>query len=160
VPTLTSRTLAKKIEGFTLIEMVLILVIVTAVVMALMMNWTGRSISLSAQTDRLKHDIRLAQSLSQTRHERYRLVFVDSTHYQIEDSDGNIFNYETGQNNAFELATQIEFNPIPPDPIIFNTKGVPYRSSSTAYTSPYTITLQTNNQTKQITLEPQTGEVH
>src|SRR5438445_682981 len=77
-----------RIAGFTLVELVLVLVIVTVLaVFALPRLTTAPGVTLAATTAQLAASIRYAQGLAMSRGQRYRINFTANT-YQITDMGG------------------------------------------------------------------------
>lgn len=147
-----------KHNGFTIIEAAIIIALIGAFSYVLMLAWPNTTISVKARAQQVQADIRYAQNLAMTKNERHRVTFIDNRHYQIEDSNGNVVNYRTGGSSSFSLPSNIQFNPVPSSPIIFNNQGRPYIGSSTPLSSSYTITLESdNNKTANVTVIPETG---
>ncbi len=112
-------------KGFSLIELAIIILVVGTITLGITLVWPGDTISLESQAKLLTNDIRLAQLLSMTKFERYKINFISTTQYQIEDSSGNIYNYRDRSQSPYTLKQGIEFQSTPAN-ITFNSLGVPY----------------------------------
>lgn len=151
-------------QGFTLIELIIVIIVMAALGTGVFINWTGTTMTLDGQLQTLANDIRYAQSLSMSKGERYRLVKTSSTTYQITNSSGTPIAIIPGSNSA-TLATGITFGTftnLPNDLIAFDGKGTPYidtGSPGTALAATATIPLVTSSETRTLSITPQTGRV-
>ncbi|MBI3607707.1 MAG: prepilin-type N-terminal cleavage/methylation domain-containing protein [Nitrospirae bacterium] len=79
----------RSVRGFTLIELVVIIVIVVLLAAAAvprLANMTGMKASASAR--RLQSDMAYAQNLSMSQNQRFRIVFLSTTSYEVRDQSG------------------------------------------------------------------------
>lgn len=153
-----------KSHGFTLIELVVVLILISILAVGVYIAWPTTTINLGAEADQIADDLRYTQSLSMTKGARYRWTKVSSTTYQIQDSSGNPVLLALGSSTA-TLNSGITFGTftnLPNNLIVFNGQGVPYTdtgSPGTTLASAATITVTASGQTKIISITPQTGQV-
>jgi len=151
-------------KGFTLIELVIVIIVLGILSKGVYMQWTAGTINLGAQADQLAGDIRYTQSLSMSKNQRYRLVKISSTSYQITNSAGTAIIYPNGQ-NTITLKNGITFGSftnLPNSLIAFDSNGIPYSdttSPGTALSSTASMTLTASSETKTISIAPTTGQV-
>lgn len=154
----------QKNHGFTLLELIIVLIIISTLAVFVMLPFPASTINLAAQTEQVANDIRYTQSLSMTKGERYRFVKTSSTTYQIVNSSGSPILLARGSNTA-TLSTGITFGTLtnlPNNLIAFDSKGIPYvdtGSPGTALSSNASIPLTTGSETKTIIITPETGRV-
>ncbi len=63
-----NRMSQQSCNGFTLIELVVIIMIISVLAVFVTANWPGLTLNLGAQTEQLAVDLRYTQSLSMTQH--------------------------------------------------------------------------------------------
>src|SRR3990172_1716955 len=111
--TLKSEHGRNKPSGFTLIEIVLILLVVS-VLAAVAIPKFGQFYSglrLSGAADKLVNDIRYTQSLAATTRNHHKVTFPGSTSYQVIDiSTGNPVKDPLTRGNLIVDLTQTEFS--------------------------------------------------
>jgi len=153
-----------KQKGFTLIELVCVIILLGVLSATVFINWPGVTINLGAQAYQLADDLRYTQALSMTKDQRYALVITSSTTYQITNGSG------TAILNAFGSTTTtlqhgISFGTLtnlPNNLVAFNSKGIPYittGSPGTALAAVATIPLNGGSSTMTVSIAPQTGNV-
>ena len=150
----------KSNQGFTLIEMLMILAIVGLVAATAAVKWPGslmNTFSLQAQTDQLTRDIQYAQSLAMSRAitgERYTITF-DST-----NSAYTIAKYGGGSLKSVSLGSGISFtsNNFSGGYLAFDGLGRPYNGTS-LMASFLSIGLTKGGTTKTIKVWGNTGAV-
>jgi hypothetical protein len=148
-----------KKSGFTLVELVIIIVLIGILVFSLFMVWPGLSINVNAQAALLADDIRSTQVLSMSRAERFSLTKLSSVSYQIANSTGTVYStVYLSRNLAFGSITGL-----PNNAIYFASDGTPYIDN----TSPGNVLSQiavlalsaTDGSTASVTIAPTTGRV-
>lgn len=153
-------------RGFTLIELVIVIIITTILAAVVIGLWPGQVANVGAQAELLASDIRYTQMLSMTKGERYRLVITTASNsYQILNSAGAVVAVPS-RGATVTLASGITFYSIslPNNLIAFDTTGAPYTdaaSPGTALSSLASIALTNGNhiQDRTITISPETGRV-
>ena len=142
----------QKSSGFTVLELVLVIVILSIVAFAVFVKTPGISVNLDAQAARLANDIRYTQNLAMARNQRYRIVFdTETSSYTIQDGAGNT-DYSVTLGSGTTLTTPLAM-------VIFNNKGTPYSDDTTPLSSTVTISLTSGEATSFVVITPDTGRV-
>ncbi len=156
----------QKTDGFTLIEVLMVIVVVSILAVIPFFSMPAASINLDGQAQQLAHDIRYTQSLSMTKAQRYRLVITTGTSsYQILNSAGTAVLLASGSTTV-TLNSGISFGTLtnlPNNMIVFDGDGVPYTdtgSPGTALSANASIPLQGSGSTKTVVIVPLTGKVN
>lgn len=168
-----------KAKGFTLIELVMILVIAAILAAVSMSNLTNlSSVRLGQAGRKIKSDIRFAQSYSLTSQQRTRVAFdTGANNYTLyrEQSSGNwvvITNTLTRGNFTVALGSG-DFSGVSISAVnfvssgynlLFDAEGAPYGynpsgGSSTKMTSSGSVTVSGGASTQVISVSAQTGAV-
>ncbi len=146
--------------GFSLIELVLVIVLAGILAVAAMDRLPGAGLSLGAQADQVASDVRTVQSLELTRGASYCLN-VTSGGYEITDQGcaTAIVNPASGETNTtFGPGITASTN-FANGYVAFFGPGVPYDSQTAPLTAPATITLSDGSASRTISIAPQTGYV-
>jgi len=174
----------RKIKGFTLVEVVIIIVILTVLGFAVYMKSSDfYTIKLNSAARKLASDMRFAQQMSistQTLHGvvfNYALVAAPNKYTVYEaNTPGNpardpaggrdfIVDYTTGEFMGITISTNPSYTTLPIDPssgplVKFNSKGEPLDKDNNALTtSTNTVRLSYQATDKDIKIEPTTGRV-
>jgi prepilin-type N-terminal cleavage/methylation domain-containing protein len=145
--------------GYTLIEMIIVIVIIAIVSVALILAWPETTLNLDGQAYLLANDIRYAQAMAIQTNTRYQLVRLSPTSYQISSFNSS----PTVTKTAVTLTSGMLFTSFPNNLIAFDGSGKPYSNNSipgTALSIPMTIVLAYKGATKSITISPNTGYVN
>jgi prepilin-type N-terminal cleavage/methylation domain-containing protein len=158
----------KRMQGFTLVELVVVLVLATILAITVIPRDPGRTLNLPAQAEQLAADLRYVQALSMTQGngasgQRYCL-FLTSTSYQIRHSDCSASNAvlhpASGSTDAVTLNNvTLSWTNLTNSYVSFTGKGEPYVSAATALAANAVITLSADGVTKTVTISPETGYV-
>ena len=150
-----------RVQGFSLLELVIVLILTGILSVYAINRWPGSSINLSAQADQLVADIRYTQSLAMSRGQRYR-INLNAASYSITNAAGTVAVPHPVNNSAVALfdtgITLTTTNSF----LVFDSNGIPY----TTTTSPGTplagdavITLTSSGLSRTVRISPQTGRV-
>lgn len=154
--------ITRQAKGFTLIELVMVMLVLAIVAAVANMRMPGEGIKASAQAEQLASDIRYTQSLAMSRGQRYRVNFTASS-YQITDMSGVAQAHpSTGQTAAVVLTPAVLSTYNPPynnSYVAFDSLGVPYTAATTAQVALATMTLTLSGEAISVTVAPQTGRV-
>ena len=149
-------------QGFTLIELVAVIVLAGILIFSVSSRYSGTSITLAAQTEQLAADIRYAQSLSMTRGVRHCIFFdTASARYDLRKSDCSLVSNEV-EHPATGVKGYINLNSVTltaanlsGNYVEFDSRGKPY-----TLTPPNGIVaLSAGGETRSINISPETGRV-
>lgn len=161
----------RSVRGFTLIELVVIIVIVVLLAAAAvprLANMTGMKASASAR--RLQSDVVYAQNLAMSQSQRFRIVFLSATSYEVRDQSGVlamnpdggagfVVTTETGITLSWNLNGSTAIN----RGVEFDGLGRPYLyagvTPSTTALASGTVTVTGGDTAQTVTVQPQTGRV-
>jgi prepilin-type N-terminal cleavage/methylation domain-containing protein len=155
-----------KYSGFTVLELIVVLLVVGVLAAALMPRSTDRAVSVGAQADQLANDIRYVQSMAMTQGQRYRINLTATT-YAIFAVSGSVAQPHpaTGSTTPVDLAAGVTIT-IPPTNlpnslIAFDGRGIPYTDSAatTLLAANGVITFIGTGGSNTLTISPQTGTV-
>lgn len=155
--------ISSKQNGFTLIELIVVISLISILAAGVYLNWPGSTMNLAAQTRQLANDLRYTQALSMTTGQRYRLVRTSSNTYQILNSSGSAM-VLMGR-TTITLASGITFGSLtnlPNSLVAFNGLGAPYTDTGnpgTPLSTTATLSLTTNGETRTVSITPETGRV-
>ena len=148
-------------QGFTLIELVTVLLLVAILSVTAINQWPGSGINLSAQADQLANDIRYTQSLAMNRGQRYRINLA-ADRYWISDASGAVTVALPGSgatevilNSGIALSASYSF-------LVFDGNGVPYTTAATPgapLSVDAVVTLSADGLSRTLTISPETGRV-
>jgi prepilin-type N-terminal cleavage/methylation domain-containing protein len=150
-------------HGFTLLEMVLVILIIGVISMTVVTpTKTQVPMRLQYEARRVLNDIRYAQALSMASGQRYRWVLTSSSTYQITNEAGSAIMLANGSTTLTLSAgvTIASLSNLPNSLIAFDSAGAPYITSTypgTALATTATIPVTSGGQTRNITVLPTTG---
>ncbi len=157
------RVLSKQ-AGFTLFELIIVIILMAILSLGVYLKWPGSSINLAAEAQQIANDIRYAQSLAMTNGQRYRFVKTSANTYQIVNNAGTAIKLALG-NTTMTLNSGISFGTLsnlPNSLIAFDGLGIPYTDTATpgtALSATATIALTASGDTVTISIAPETGRV-
>jgi type II secretory pathway pseudopilin PulG len=152
------------VNGFTLVELVAIIVLVALLAFTAMPRLPGPSLDVDSQAEQLAAEIRYTQSLSMTRGDRYR-INLTSASYQITDSGGVNPEVHPGTSSTnpvlLDGVALSGYNPpLTNNYVAFDGRGMPYTDvTGTALSANATITLNGGGATRTVVISPETGRV-
>lgn len=150
-------------HGFSLIELLVVMMLMTIVGMFAYMAWPKDDFDVSAQAESLASDIRYTQALSIAKNERYRVDFTNPAQYQILNSAGSFVLIPSVGATVMPFKTGITHNSTI-NYLVFDGHGTPYSSttssgSGTVLTGDLVIVISGTLSTKQILVVSETGGV-
>ena len=157
-------TILYKTKGFTLIELVTVIVVIGILAVFASVSSPLSTFTLDSQAQQLASDIRYAQSLSMTSGQRYRWVKLSATSYQVVNAAGTAVTLPSGT-TTITLYSGISFGTLtnlPNNLVAFDGRGIPYTttgSPGTALATTATIPLTTTGETKTLSVTAQTGRM-
>ncbi len=156
--------------GFTLIEVLIVLVIISIAAMAAipMMSSAG-SIQIRSAASMVAADLAYAKGIAISRQQNYTVVFdVSNETYQIEDAAGDVIGHpvKTGFDYVVDFSSDSRFSRVDisganfddTSSIEFDYLGSPYNGSGGAMNSGV-ITLEAGEATMTVTVEAVTGYI-
>lgn len=153
----------KKLRGFTMIEFLIVVVLVSIVAVIAVPRFIT-SPNLDAQTQQLLGDLRYAQMLAITHGQRFRVNFTLPSSYGITNLAGTAVPNPSTGTNTVTVTTGVTISGLtnlPNNLVAFDENGIPY--SDSAATTPLaanaTITLSRNAMTRSIVITQQTGSM-
>jgi prepilin-type N-terminal cleavage/methylation domain-containing protein len=152
----------KKNHGFTVFELILVILIIGIISVTAIPNWTGSSLGLEFEARRVLNDIRYTQALSMASGMRYRWVRTSSSSYQILNQSGAAMILPSG-GTTVTMTNSVSFGSLgnlPSGLVAFDSQGIPYTTSSipgTALASAATIPLTANGVTRTVRISQSTG---
>ncbi len=156
-----TRQVPKRAQGFTLIELVLVLLIAAIISTYAIIRFPSGSINISAQADQIVADIRHTQSLAINRGQRYRINFA-SDRYWISSADGaTLYTHPASSSTTIFLDTGISLSSSHGF-LVFDGQGTPYINTltpGTALGSDAVVTLTAASETRTVRITPETGRV-
>ena len=148
--------------GFTLIELVMVLVVLGIVAVFVVPRLSATGITLPAAATRLAETIRYTQNLAMSQGQRYRINFTASS-YQITDMSGTPVVQPMTNSTAASSVSPIVLSgynpPLSSNYVAFDTRGVPYVNATLALAASATITLTSGSDTSAVQISPETGRV-
>lgn len=143
-------------NGFTLIELVVVILILTIVSAVVILRAPSRSsFDLDAWADILVRDIRYTQTLSTSLNQSYRIAFA-SQRYAIQDENSQNHQHPASDLSYMLLPSGMTLSSTQAT-VVFDGLGVPRNTSGTALNQITTITLSVGSEQKTVTITPQTG---
>ena len=150
-----ASTSTKQQSGFTLIELVTVLILLGILMSSLYLRGSPSTPSLNAQADQLARTLRHAQSLSLTQGRSLTLEVQSTTNYVVSDAGATITDPQ-GTVQAFTLVNGVT---LAGGDLDFDSLGRPIDATDNLIATAQTWTLSVNGSTTSVRVEPLTGFV-
>ena len=160
----TGRSPLDSKSGFTLVEVIIVMVIISIVALtAVPMMSSASSVQIRSAASMIAADLEYAKSMAISRGQNYSVVFDQNTEsYLLEDQDGNVIQHpvKKGFNYVVDFQSDDRLNKVDiiaasfgatPADVEFDSLGSPDSGG--------TVTLQAGGTTATITVEPITGYI-
>jgi prepilin-type N-terminal cleavage/methylation domain-containing protein len=146
-------------RGFTLIELVVVMVVLAIIAATAAMRLGGSNGRLGPQADQLVSDIRYVQSLSMTRNARHCIAFT-AVNYTITNSNCTTPIALLTAANPVVLASGVTLATTN-NLLTFNTLGRPFTdaAATTALAAEAVLTLTAGSDSLTVRVTPETGRV-
>jgi prepilin-type N-terminal cleavage/methylation domain-containing protein len=139
--------------GFTVIELVIVLIIAGILAATVIVKWPGKSINIYAQADQIVQDIRHTQSLAMARAttgQRYRINF-DTSSYAITSNSG-----ATIKSVSLDSGIAFTSDGFTGGYLAFDSMGRPY-NGTTLMTATVSVVITGGGLTRTISVSKNTG---
>jgi len=148
-------------KGFTLIELVVVLIIIGIISGVVATRWPGNLVDLAGHARQLARDIQLTQMLAMDRGQRFRINFTSNSYHISDRTDSTSYTHPAVGQTEIPLPPSITLS-APQSYIVFNGIGAPFVDDTlpgTPLASSFTITLATTEASRDIIINAQTGRV-
>lgn len=142
-------------DGFTAIDLIMVIIIVGILAVTVAVKWPGKSINIYAQTDQVVQDIRYSQSLAMARAttgQRYRITFASAS-YTIANNSGTVI-----KTVSLDSALSFASNGFTGGYLAFDSLGRPYNGTA-LMTAKISVAVTGGGFTRTITIWGNTGAV-
>ena len=156
-------------RGFTLIELVLLILIIAILAAVLYPKGDINTIRAAAVARKLLSDLRYAQQLANATQARHGVNFNSATQYTVfKNNDSGIAATDPMKSGSYVVNMTGDFagatvsNTLTSGIVRFDSLGIPYEGangSQAALAAARTITVSAAGTVKTITIEPNTGQV-
>jgi MSHA pilin protein MshC len=157
--------MAYRLTGFTLIEMVMVLILIGVLAVVLVPRAPSKgALTFAGQAQQLASDIRYVQTLSMTRGQRYCLNLTGTGYRMTTSNCSTSVGVEHPTGAVFPITLEgvtLSWTNLPGALITFTGKGIPYTdvAASTALAANAVITLSGDGGTGYVCVTPATGRV-
>ena len=153
-----------KSSGFTLMELIAVIVVLVVLASAVTLINTDPNLTTYHDADKLAADIRYVQSYSMTHADNYSILISENSgvwQYQLFLDATPLRNPTTGSTDAVTLLSTVTLpSEISAGRITFDGRGVPYGNSDAELTTTAVITLAfENDRDTEVHVTPKVGKV-
>jgi len=159
-----SLPIIKRLDGFTLIELIIVLVILGIITLVISFSFPSGDTYAYAQAQQLANDLRYMQNLAVTRESPVRINFAASQ-YSLTETDGTTaINHPGSNSNVILMPTSVTLSTInlPNNYVVFGSNGEPYSStsiSSSALTGYAWVLITGQSHIAVVLMTPETGAI-
>jgi len=148
-------TSSKRQSGFTLIELVTVLILLGILASSLYLRGAPSSATLNAQADQLARTLRHAQSLSLAQGRSLTFDVQDATSYTVSDGGVTV----TDPQGIVQTYTLVNGVTLTGNDLDYDSLGRPIDATNNLIAAAQTWTLSANGSTATVSVEPLTGFV-
>ncbi len=152
-------------RGFTLVELIVVMLLIGIVGVALLAALPGRQINLGAAAEQLASDVRLVQSLSMTAGTRHCLNLAATSYAFARNACTTPVAHPaqgaTAAPIALDPGISLGWSGLPGDLLTFSGRGEPFTdaAATTPLAAEAVITLTADGLTRTVRVTPATGRV-
>jgi len=146
---------ARTQSGFTLLELVIVLVLASTLGVGLYLHWTPAGASLNAQAGQLARVLRHTQALALTQGRRLTFDVQSTSTYAISDA-GTVITDPQGLTQSYSLVNNVT---LAGGDLDFDGLGRPVDSGGNLISSPRTWTLSADGASAAVSVAPLSGFV-
>lgn len=150
-----------KSPGFTVIELVMVMVLVGLISVA-MISWPSKRIDLRAQARQLVADLRFVQSTAMSQQAGYRVNFAAGQYTLTDSSAATALLHPMTHSNTVSMPSGVILSTsgLSNGYVLFDENGTPYTDASgTLLSSNAVVTLSASGNSVTVTITPDTGKV-
>ena len=151
----------KKENGFTLIELIAVILIASILSVSAMSKWSGTGINIASEAERIASDIRYVQSYASTHDQRYRINFLASSYGFTNGTGLTVLLHPVTNASSITMTSGVSLT-YAHTYLVFDGKGIPYTNTAvpgTALATTATITLTSGTSSRTVQVSPETGRV-
>ena len=154
-------------RGFTLIELMIIVIVIAILASVVFFTWPGQSVNVNSAAERMANDLRYMQYIAHSRDKTYQITFVPaSRRYDLFEWTGSTtvaFNHPFTNTNQISLPagmTMTVNSAISGDILRFDPEGEPHvGNGGSALGSTGQIALSAKGKTTYVCVKRRTGLV-
>ena len=157
-----TNLIQKQQTGFTLVELIFVILIIGILAIVAVPRWTATSLGLEFEARRVLNDVRYTQMMSVATGQRYRFTRLSGNSYSIANESGSAIVLPSGGTVLIFTGNVVfgSFANLPNNLIAFNSLGVPYTDTGipgSQLSTTASIALRSGGATRTIQISPETG---